>query len=139
MAIEQTVLEAKRYGVVSCDPQASLLLAAQRMVEEDISALVVVGSDGSLQGLISRTDLMRALIDDQNWQNRSVAEYMNPDVVTVSEDASIQEVANILLDRQIHRVVVVKKYPEQNLPISVVSAADIVYLLFRMGFPSLVT
>ncbi|MCZ7551123.1 MAG: hypothetical protein B6D39_02800 [Anaerolineae bacterium UTCFX2] len=131
MAIEQTVLEAKRYGVVSCDPQASLLLAAQRMVEEDISALVVVGSDGSLQGLISRTDLMRALIDDQNWQNRSVAEYMNPDVVTVSEDASIQEVANILLDRQIHRVVVVKKYPEQNLPISVVSAADIVYHMTR--------
>lgn len=133
MAIEQTVLEAKRYGVVSCNPQTSLLFAAQQMVEEDISALVVVDSNSSLQGIISRTDLMRALINNQDWRSQSVSDYMNQDVVTVPEDASIREAAIILLDRQIHRVVVVKNTPEQNLPISVVSAADIVYHMTRQS------
>lgn len=127
MLIDQTVLEAKRYGVLSCTSQTSLSQAAQQMVEEDVSALVVIDQDGSLQGIITRTDLLRALKSDQDWQVHTVSDYMSPDVVTVSEKTSIREVAVILLEQQIHRVVVIKHEQNKILPISVVSAADIVY------------
>lgn len=127
MTINKTVLEAKRYGVITCSGKASLQLAAQRMVEEDVSAIVVIDTDGSLQGIISRTDLLRALMDDNNWQCRTVAEYMNPEVVTVTEAASIGDVASILLNRQIHRVVVTKLEQGKALPVSVISTADVIY------------
>ncbi len=127
MPIDKTVQEAKRYGVMTCTRDASLLFAAQRMVEEDVSALVVVDADGSLQGIISRTDMIRASMEDKNWQRRTVSEYMNPEVATVSEEASIGDVASILIDRQIHRVVVTKLEEGRIVPVAVVSAADVIY------------
>ena len=127
MTTDLTVLEAKRYGIFGCQKNQSLYEAALKMVEEDISALVVVDPDGFLAGIISRTDLMRALIESQDWQTKTVAEYMNVDVVTVSPQHTIGEVARLLLERQIHRVVVVRELQGQLRPISVISAADIVY------------
>lgn len=127
MTIDKTVQEAKRYGVMTCTREVTLLLAAQRMVEEDVSALVVVDAGGGLQGIISRTDMLRASMEDINWQRRTVSEYMKSEVVTVSEDASIGDVASILIDRQIHRVVVTKLEQGKTIPVAVVSAADVVY------------
>jgi CBS domain-containing protein len=127
MTVDLTVQEAKRYGVLSCTPDHTLLQAAQRMLAEDVSALVVVDDQGYLRGIISRTDLMRARVHSPSWQTELVSNHMVADVATVSPLTTLREVAGILLDRQIHRVVVVRKEDQKLLPISVVSAADIVY------------
>jgi CBS domain-containing protein len=42
LTADLTVLQAKRFGVFTCSNNDTLLEVAQRMVEEDISALVVV-------------------------------------------------------------------------------------------------
>jgi CBS domain-containing protein len=127
MSLDQTVLEAKRYGVYHCDRCQTLGDAALRMSEEDVSALVISDKEGYLAGVISRTDLLRALLEHENWQDQSIQEYMNADVITVSPQITLQEVARLLLDRHIHRVVVVQDEAGKKRPISVVSAADIVY------------
>ena len=131
MLANLSVLEAKRYGVYQCEQDQSLCDAARLMVDEDVSALVVTDEEGCLMGILSRTDLMRALLTDQEWENRPVRHYMVGEVVTAGPHATLLEVAKLLLEHQIHRVVVVKDEEGKKRPLSVISAADIVYHMVK--------
>lgn len=128
---DQTVIQAKRFGVFTCHLDQRLSEAAHLMVEEDISALVVVDEGGYLVGIITRTDLLRALVEHEDWEQRPVDEHMNREVVTVLPQTSLLRVAELLLDKQIHRVVVVREENGKKRPISVVSAADLVYHMVK--------
>jgi CBS domain-containing protein len=128
MSMDQTVLEAKRIGVYSCKLDCKLGEAVRNMVDEDISALVVVDDARCLAGIITRTDLLRAWVQSANWEAEAVEKYMNPNVVTVSETARLSTVVELLLEKHIHRVVVVREEEEgKRRPIAVVSSADLVY------------
>lgn len=122
-----TVVQAKRFGIIGCVRSQTLGNAVRRMVDEDVSALVVVDDEGFLSGIITRTDLVRAYTDHEDWAAHTVEEYMAPDVVTVSDNARLLDVAHLLLERGIHRVVVVREEDQHQRPVSVVSAADLMY------------
>ena len=122
-----TVLQAKRYGVFSCHTRTTLLDAAQRMSDEDISALVVTDSDGYLVGIITRTDLVRAHQARADWASQTVEAYTSRPVVTVTPQHKLTQVAELLIEKQIHRVVVVQEENGRQRPVGVVSSADLVY------------
>ena len=104
MRTDQTVIQAKRFGVYSCRKDKSLLDAAQRMVEEDISALVVVDADGFLSGIITRTDLLRAFVRFEDWEKQPVESFMNTEVVTVSPQTQLdRDLLSHLLQEYFHR------------------------------------
>ena len=128
---ETTVMQAKRFGVITCTPQTRLREAAQRMTGDDISALVVVDSEGCLAGIITRTDLLRAHVDHEAWADRTVAETMNPDVVTIGLHAPLGEARRLLLDLHIHRVIAVRPEGDKLRPMAVISAADLVYHMVK--------
>jgi CBS domain-containing protein len=131
MRTDQTVIQAKRFGVFTCNQNKTLREAAQRMVEEDISALVVVDDEGLLTGIITRTDLLRALVEVEAWEDELVGKYMNPNVVTVTPNTLLVRVAELLIEKQIHRVVVAREEDGRKRPVSVVSAADLVYHMVK--------
>ncbi len=121
------VLKAKRFGVYSCHEDHTLHRAAQLMNSRNISSLVVVDDDGLLRGIITRSDLVRAAYWQADWAGQIVRNYMNPDVVTVPLDATLQRVMELLIDRHIHRVVAVRKEDDKIFPMGILSDADIVY------------
>ena len=131
MRTDQTVLQAKRFGIFSCSQDETLQEAARRMVEEDISALVVVDKEGYLVGIITRIDLLRALTKLEDWEKFLVKDYMNTEVVTVTPQTQLTRVAELLVDKQIHRVVVAREENGKKKPVSVVSAADLVYHMIK--------
>lgn len=126
-----TVMQAKRLGVYTCSYNTTLMAAAQRMADEDISALVAVDEDGCLAGIITRTDLIRAYRTLPDWQMHRVEEVMNTDVVTVGPQALLAQVADLLLDKHIHRVVVVRQEGDKKRPVAVVSSTDLVYHMVK--------
>jgi CBS domain-containing protein len=126
-----TVLQAKRYGIFSCSSDSTLVYAAQLMVQEDISGLVVVDQDGFLAGIFTRTDLLRAVQNNPSWRNLKVSDFMNTGVVTVSPHDHLDHVASLLLAHQIHRVVIVEVEDGKKRPIGVISDADITFHLTR--------
>jgi CBS domain-containing protein len=128
---ELTVIQAKRFGIVSCLAEATLSAAARQMVADDISGLVVVDQEGYLQGVITRTDLLNAYNQNPRWGDQLVSEYMNTDVVTVSPHDHLDKVARILIDRHIHRVVVVDESTGAKRPLGVISDADLLYHMVR--------
>jgi CBS domain-containing protein len=131
MRTDQTVLQAKRFGIFSCSQDETLQESARRMVEEDISALVVVDKEGYLVGIITRIDLLRALTKLEDWEKLLVKDYMNNEVVTVTPQTQLTRVAELLVDKQIHRVVVAREENGKKKPVSVVSAADLVYHMIK--------
>lgn len=131
MRTDQTVIQAKRFGIFSCRMGQPLVKVAQTIVEEDISALIVLDDDGYLAGIITRTDLLRAHIGFEDWENQPVENFMNWEVITVTPQTNLVRVAELLLDKQIHRVVVVREENGKKKPLSVVSAADLVYHMVK--------
>ena len=127
MLLDQTVLQAKRFGVITCSQMTSLGEAAGIMAAEDISALVVTDDAGYLAGVITRTDLLRALTTLEDWAPLPVKTIMSTEVVTVPSHASLRKVAGLLLDKHIHRIIVTREEAGKQRPVSVISAADLVY------------
>ncbi len=128
---EITVIQAKRYGIYSCHCSTLLLEAARRIAEEDISTLVVVDDEGYLLGVITRIDLVRARYEREDWRTLPVERYMSRPVVTVSPRDTLSHVASLLLEKQIHRVVVVQGEKGKQRPLAVVAAADVVYHMIK--------
>ena len=126
-----TVLQAKRYGIYSCSSDSTLVYAAQLMVQEDISGLVVVDQDGFLAGIVTRTDLLRAFQSTPSWRNLKVNDLMNTEVVTVTPHDNLEHVASLLTAHQIHRVVIVEVDDGKKRPIGVISDADVVFHMTR--------
>jgi CBS domain-containing protein len=127
----QTVLQAKRYGIYQCENSTRLVEAAQRMVDEDVSSLVVVDQEGYLVGIITRVDLLRAYVEADDWSDKPVSEVMIKDVVTVTPHDLLNHVAELLITKGIHRVVVTNEENGRQKPVAVVSAADLVYHLVK--------
>jgi CBS domain-containing protein len=127
----RTVLEAKRFGCHCCASDAPLLDAVTKMVEHDISALVVTGADGYLAGIITRSDVLRGYLANDDWQRVPVGDCMTKEVVTVSPDDLLATVAKLLLEHHIHRVVVVRDDNGKHKPLAVVSDTDLIYHMVK--------
>ena len=127
----RTVLEAKRFGCHSCTSDTPLLNAVTKMVEHDISCLVVTGPEGCLTGIITRSDVLRGYMASDEWQRLPVGDYMTREVVTVTPQDLLSTVANLLLDHHIHRVVVVRDENGKPKPLAVVSDTDLIYHMVR--------
>ena len=131
-----TAARIMRRRVITIGPRASLARLERRLVQEDVGGVAVV-DDGELVGVVSRADIVRQLAEEQDmadylrdcsraigevdgWglttaevagellQNMRVGEVMSTDVVQADPDASVQELATIMLRRRVHRVLVTR-------------------------------
>jgi CBS domain-containing protein len=131
MIKERTVLEAKRYGIYSCYRNTPLLEASRKMVTEDISSLVVLDEQGYLTGIITRTDLVRAYLENEKWENLPVSAFMSENVVTVDQKATLKQVALLLQEKHIHRVVVVREEDGKKRAVAVFSDSDLIQQMIK--------
>jgi CBS domain-containing protein len=112
-------------------PDTSIVDAADIMLQQHISGLPVVNETGELVGIISESDFIRrAEIGTQRrrgrWlqillgpgrvandyvheRGRKVGEIMTPDPVTVTEDATLEEIVRVMEDKHVKRLPVLHK------------------------------
>ena len=131
MKQDRPVSEAKRFGCYHCNADTPMVDAVRRLVSEDISSLVVTDQDGYLEGVITRADVLRCYLAHDDWQQQPVGAYMSQQVVVVSPDDQLRQVADLLLEKHIHRVVVVREENGKQKPVAVVSDSDLVYHLMK--------
>jgi CBS domain-containing protein len=99
--------------VIAVAPATSLREAHHLLMERRISSLPVVDEAGKLLGVVSRTDLLRvgsreagrrpeaALL---SFPERTVAEVMTRDALTLSAEGSVSDAAALLVDNRVHRI-----------------------------------
>jgi CBS domain-containing protein len=107
--------------------EAELLLRSYR-----ISGLPVVGN-GILTGVISQTDLLNARSSEligENWPRVRVRHLMTRPPVTVHLGSTVENAARLMLDRHIHRLVVID---DDGAPIGVVTTSDLLRVVLDEG------
>ena len=95
---------------VTFGPETAIYDAVHTLLQNKITGATVLNEDGSLAGVVSEMDLLKALeeISYYNQGDGRVGDYMNTDVVVIDEDMNIYDVANRLLELKIRRLPVVE-------------------------------
>ena len=116
--------------VITIQEDASVAEAARLMLDKDVSALPVLDGSERLKGILTHSDFglspkFRPLVDNvytllgstttpehleetaHQVGNRRVREVMRRNIITVPEDASIEQIARLMMRSQIHRLPVV--------------------------------
>ena len=139
--------------VVAVGPETSVEEIARLLLQHRISAVPVIEA-GRLLGMVSEGDLMLraeaggtkrrpwwlAMLSDSavlardyvKTRGHRAADVMTPGVVTIGEDAPIEEVARLLARREIKRVPVVR----EGRVVGIVSRADLVRALASRSAPA---
>jgi predicted transcriptional regulator len=110
---------------------APLVEAARLMDHHRIAGLPVVDGAGTLVGVISQTDLLRARATEYlwaNWQGLRVRHLMTSPALTVHRDQPITIAARKMERHHVHRLVVVAD-DDETLPIGVISNSDLVHAM----------
>ena len=129
-----SVQAAKRLGISRCACDTPIGDIARKMNSDDISCLVVTDEDGYLKGIVTRTDVVRAALEQpEQWEETSCCDWMTADVITVLPSTALSSAAQILQAKHVHRVVVVELEGGNVRPIAVLSDSDIVYHLVNRG------
>jgi CBS domain-containing protein len=117
--------------VISIRPETSIVDAANTMLQQHISGLPVVNDAGRLVGIISEGDFIRrSEIGTQRkrgrWlsllvgagreatefvheQGRKVGEIMSPEPITVTEDATLEEIVRVMEKNRVKRLPVLRR------------------------------
>jgi len=135
--------------VITVGPELDVRAVANTLAANGISAVPVVGIDGSIVGIISEGDLMRRAVSGakRSWwletfssaeqlmaefvkvHGRKAKDVMTRKVISVSPDTSLQEIANLLEKHGIKRVPVI----ENGRLVGIVSRANLVQALATRG------
>jgi CBS domain-containing protein len=91
------------------------------LTENEITGAPVENSEGDLVGVISVVDIAAGTFS----ASHTVAELMTPDIQSVPEEAMVSEVASLMLEDHLHRVLVVR----DEKPVGIVSTSDLLGLL----------
>ncbi len=126
------ISEIMEKSLFTVSPELSIRDFEDALTSEEISGTPVVDSDLRLVGIASKTDIVRSLsessgqpLSDLFDANLTVEDIMTPDVVTVSPDTDVVEVARKMVDGHLHRIVVV----ENGELIGIVTALDLLKLM----------
>lgn len=141
--------------IVTVSPELPLLDVHRLFVSDEIHGAPVVDELGVVRGIITSADLLRAVAEEHgsgcvavdylrdlveysgpdwasmpdDFQDRlsdlSVADAMTREVVEVSPEATVGEVARVLCEQRIHRVLVV----DQAELCGIISSLDLVAVL----------
>lgn len=151
----KTAADVMQRSLVVLSPEASLLDAHRLFIEEEIHGAPVVDDEGMVIGVVSSTDLLRAVLEEHEsagfasnplfretrefqptiWTvpedfqdrlaHRTVREVMTEGACTVEGTTRARAVAELLERQCIHRVWVVT----EGRPVGVVSTFDLLPLV----------
>lgn len=128
MAQQITVRDWMHQGVITCHLDTPVDEVAQTMDARDISALVVVDTDGDAIGVISRTDLVNARFIQpylKHWRGMTAEHLMSKPVISVAPDTEIKAAVEILHAKRIHRLVVTETTAGHPRPVGILSVTDL--------------
>lgn len=122
--------------LVAVRPTATLDAVARLLDEHGISGVAVTDPDGTLRGIVSTKDVLRAVELELHPRSprpvvrptqRTVAEVMVTAPVTVDADQPIRRAAQLMVEHHIHRVIVLRR----GQAVGVVSTRDVMRAVLR--------
>jgi MHS family proline/betaine transporter-like MFS transporter len=120
--------ELVRRKPITISGEATIYDVVKIMAEQNIGFLVVV-ENGRMVGVLSERDVVRSLAERGNLSVK-VSDICKRDIITLQEDATLEEAAEKMGKHGIRHIVVVNKSGEL---IGVVSVRDLIQELYASG------
>jgi len=114
------IMSSPVYGV---QPGKTIKSAAHAMIKRGIGSLLVIGNDGSLIGILTKADLVRAFAEKYHDRFR-VKDFMNVKLPMVMPTHSLYYVIDLMNESGLGKVVVV----EEKVPVGVITKSDVMFL-----------
>jgi CBS domain-containing protein len=90
-------------------PKKTLRDAAKRMKEIDCGILPVGTADDVVGMITDRDIVIRCLAEDEDYKTQTVEQVMTNDVISCNEDDELTDVADIMAENQVGRLIVMDK------------------------------
>ncbi len=136
-----TVRDVMSLRFDSVGPDVTVRETLDRMLRRRLNAVPVVGEKGEVLGLVSESDIMRALLpkiprtgadepeSEQEPGDQPVRDIMARSVLCVSDDLGVSEVASMMINKDVEQIPVV----HAGVITGMISRADIIRKLFGRG------
>jgi len=117
------ILKAKGRAVATVRPDATLFDIINRLTQKKIGAIVVVGDNGEVVGIVSERDIIRRLAErGEGALKESVSQSMTSSVISCHETSTIDEIMELMTQGRFRHVPVI----EDGALVGIVSIGDIV-------------
>jgi CBS domain-containing protein len=119
----KAILSAKGRGVITTEPHVTLESAVAMLAKHRIGALVVLGADQRVIGILSERDIVRALAElGISVLSMPLAQIMTRKVVTCEESETVGAIMERMTTGKFRHVPVV----EQDRLVGIISIGDVV-------------
>jgi CBS domain-containing protein len=125
-----TVADVMSRGLVVCAADTTLTQAARAMHERHSRSLVVVDAAGAPLGVVTGHDVAGRVADGAG--NGAVADLIHPPL-TIAPQATLSAAADEMLEREVHRLLVVDPDRPGSMPLGMISTRDIVAQMASPG------
>ena len=125
--MERIIRDVMHRGVVTCGVNANAAEAAKIMLDNDVSALVVIDERLNACGVISKTDLIRFYGKDLSLI--SAEDIMTSKMLTISPDTLVCDAIRLMLERRIHQLVIVTQADAHRRPVAIFTTGDALALM----------
>jgi CBS domain-containing protein len=121
--IVKNILAGKGGSVITINPTADVIAASKLMAERGIGAVVVLGADHRIVGILSERDIVQALAEHgAAVLSEPVSQIMTREVKTCSENDTIADLMGRMTTGRFRHLPVVK----EGKLIGIVSIGDVV-------------
>jgi CBS domain-containing protein len=103
-----TVGQLMQDAVTRCTARTDAATIAHLMTHRNYGSLPVVDEEGTLIDIVTEYDLLQAMIDGRDLRKILATEVMSAHPLTVTEDQTLGQVADLFQDRYVTRVPVVR-------------------------------
>jgi predicted transcriptional regulator len=94
--------------VVACRPENTWKQIADLMSHGGFGDVPVVDKDKILLGIVTEHDLLKAFVEGKDVNDIIAGDIMTKDPISVSEESGFNEIANILVNKHLIRIPVVR-------------------------------
>ena len=121
---EKTVGDLMHKGIIACKPQIPMNEVVRIVSDTDVHAIVVMDDDDDALGIISHMDIIRFF--GQDLSQYKAEEVMSHTVFNIASDRPAKDAADLMLDKNVHRLLVVEIEGDEQTPVGIISTTDLV-------------
>jgi len=131
--MDRNVRDVMHRGVVTCLVSATADTIAKIMLDNNVSALVVIDERLNACGVVSKTNLLG--LYDKDLSLVIAEDIMSPKLLTVSPATLVYDAIQSMLEHKIHQLVIVTKAGAHRRPVGIFTSGDVIALMAGKSGP----
>jgi CBS domain-containing protein len=132
LSISMNALDLMSVNVVAAKQNLAASEISARLLVGEFNGVPVVDDKQKVIGIVTAIDILKALREGKNLNNTTARDIMTPNPSLVKKDTSIEEIIDIMVEKEIVLVPVVQE--EDGKLIGVVARLDILRQKLNEGF-----